>query len=385
MNIKNSIDLSDVYDEAYKKEIDDYRHFVSILVNQIFKRHFIDSGLLEEKNCQELLDPENHPTKTAYFFIKKLLEYYLDRGNLSQSDEGYFIVDIPITDDDPTDEKLNAHLKKNPEKEIILGILIRIRDIIGEVLFKGEDALLTMANDDFRQAMDLWEQLNAYAQVKVPCHHLVLRVLKNKLKDRDNLKVFEGGAGVGAVLRELTNDDFLVKKLASFDQYYFTDISLSLIKISRKWLSEKLPAESYDKVTFKVVNLDKLDINTPGFVQENSFDVVIFEHVLYDLIDLHKTLTTVHRMLKPDGILVFTMAYRSRPKDFFIFEYMQSTFQSYYTAKLEPEYRENIGYLTIGEWEKSIVRAGFENYEIYPAQEDLVKLPYGGIIAYPSK
>lgn len=385
MILPNSIDLSDAYDQAYNREVEDYRHFVTILVKQIFIKHFVESGLLREKPAEAFFKAENHPSMTATYFIKKLLGFFQDRGDISIGDDGFYRVERDLSDDDPGDEKLNAHLKAHPEKEIILGILITIRNRIERVIFHGEDALLTMANDDFRQAMKLWEQLNAYAQVKVPCHHLVLRVLKKKLEERGDLRIFEGGAGVGAVLRELSGDTILTEKLAGFDRYFFTDISLSLIKISREWLKNRLPAASYEKVTFKVVNLDKMEIGSPDFVQENAFDVVIFEHVLYDLIDLHKTLVTVHRMLKPDGILVFTMAYRSRPREFFIFEFMQSTFQSYYTAKLEPEYRENIGYLTIEEWEKSIQRAGFNNYEIYPSQKDLQKWPYGGIVAYPSK
>jgi len=384
MEKQNSVDLSDVYDAAYEQEIGDYRKFVPVLINQVFLRHFIEPGLLEQKSCEDFLNPETHPNKTAFFIIKKLFDYFIDKGNLIQTEDGFFKVVKPIIDEDPNDEKLNAHLKSNPEKRIILQILINIRDIIDKVLFKGEDAMLLMANNNFREAMKVWEQLNAYAQVKVPCHHLVLRVIKNRLKTHKNLNIFEGGAGVGAVMRELSNDKELTDQLAGFKQYYFTDISLSLIKISREWLREHLPAESYDKITFKVVNLDKLEINTPDFAKENAFDIVIFEHVLYDLIDLHKTLTTVRKMLKPDGVLVFTMAYRLRPREFFPFEFMQSTFQSYYTAKLEPEYRENIGYLTIDEWEKSLVRAGFLTYEVYPAREDIEKWPYGGIIAYPS-
>lgn len=384
MNKKNSINLSDVYDSAYEQEIGDYRKFVPVLINQVFIRHFIEPGLLGKKSCDEFLNPENHPNSTAFYFIKKLFDYFIDKGNLVQSKDGFFKVVEPIIDDDPDDKILNTHLKNNPDKRIILQILINIRDIIDEVLFKGEDAMLLMANNNFREAMKVWEQLNAYAQVKVPCHHLVLRVIKNRLKTHHNLKIFEGGAGVGAVMRELSKDLELVSQFAGFDQYYFTDISLSLIKISREWLREHLPAESYDKLTFKVVNLDKLEISTPDFVQENTFDLVVFEHVLYDLIDLHKTLTTVRKMLKPDGVLVFTMAYRLRPKDFFPFEFMQSTFQSYYTAKLEAEYRENIGYLTIGEWEKSLERAGYGVYEVYPDRKDIEKWPYGGIVAYPS-
>ena len=379
------IDLSDVYQPDYTEEIEIYRHYVSIFVNQIFDRHYVKTRLIEDKSHFELTQLDFFPSATAYHFTRKLLDYFVDRGNLSIAENGYLCLVQPIEDEDPDDEKLNRFLTENPHRKNFFEILRNIRDIIDEVIFKGEDALLTLANDNFREAMHLWEDLMVNARVKRPCHQLVLRALREKIAQGKKISVFEGGAGVGSVLRDGLNEPDFVACLGKIDRYYFTDVSLSLIKIGREKLREQLPVDVFDRFQFQVANLDKLSLSEDCFARESSLDVIILEHVLYDVIDLHATLTQFFKMLKPGGFLIFTMAHRSDPKDFFLFEYLQSTFQSYNKAKLETGYRENIGYLTLPEWECSLERAGFERFEVYPEAEEQVRWPYGGIIATPSK
>jgi len=379
------IDLSDVYDDAFSSEIETYRHYTSIFVDQIFVHHFVETGLITEKSHSELVDPDSHPSLTAYHFTCKLIAYYLDRGILTVAENGYLSVKHELEDQDPADEKLNRFLAKNPEKGNFFEILRNIRDVSGQVLFKGEDALLTLANDSFRQAMKLWEDLMLTAKVKQPCHQLILRAFREQALSKESITVFEGGAGVGSVLRDGLHDPEFMSVLEKVKRYYFTDISLSLIKMGREALRQKLPEELFTRIEFKTANLDKLLVDEQDFTRESSVDLIILEHVLYDVIDLDKTLKLFHRMLKPDGFLVFTMAFRTRPGNFFIFEYLQSTFQSYHHARLEPGYRENIGYLTLDEWHKSLCRAGFENYRAYPEVQDHEGWPYGGILAIPSK
>ncbi len=380
-----NIDLSDVYNDDFSKEIETYRRFVSVIVKQIFSWHFIKTGLIEETSFPEISDPDFHPSLTAFHFTQKMIEYFLDTGNLIVTDKGFLSVVQPIEDEDPGDEKLNAFLDQNPDKRNFFGILRNIRDVADQVLFKGEDALLTLANDNFREAMKLWEDLMLTAKVKQPCHQLVLRALREKTTAHEAITVLEGGAGIGSILRDGLNDPGFLSVLGKIDRYYFTDISLSLIKMGREALRETLPGSIFDRFTFKTANLDQLNLNGNEFTRESSLDLIILEHVLYDVVDLDRTLKLFNRILKPDGFLVFTMAFRTEPRHFFLFEYLQSTFQSYNKAKLEPGYRENIGYLTLDEWDKSLKRAGFKRFEIYPPGKDQVKWPYGGIIAIPSK
>ncbi|MBU2643907.1 class I SAM-dependent methyltransferase [bacterium] len=379
------IDLSDIYNDAFTHEIDTYRQWVSIFVNQIFSRHFIKTSFMNSKTYAEIIDPDAHPSPTACHFTRKIIAYFLDRGNLVVTDNGTLFLAQPIADEDPGDRKLNRFLDQNPDKRNFFGILKNIRDVADQVLFKGEDALLTLANENFRQAMALWEDLMLNASVKQPCHQLVLRVLRQKAADHPAITVFEGGAGIGSILRDGLSDPGFLSVLDRIETYYFTDISLSLIKIGREALRDKLPGVMFDRFVFKTANLDELRLNSDPFTRSDSIDLIILEHVLYDVIDLEKTLRLFNRILKPDGLLVFTMAFRTDPRHFFLFEYLQSTFQSYHKARLEPGFREHIGYLTLGEWERSLKRAGFESFEVYPAATDHIRWPYGGIVATPSK
>jgi SAM-dependent methyltransferase len=380
-----NIDLSDVYNDGFSEELDTYRRFVAVIVKQIFSWHFINTGLIEEKSYPEISDPDFHPSLTAFHFTRKMIEYFLDTGNLIVTDEDFLTVAQPIEDEDPGDVKLNVFLDQNPDKRNFFGILRNIRDVADQVLFKGEDALLTLANDNFRKAMQLWEDLMLTAGVKRPCHQLVLRALREKTTTQDSITVLEGGAGIGSILRDGLGDPDFLSILDKIDRYYFTDISLSLLKMGREALREKLPGSIFDRFTFKTANLDQLSLNGCEYTREASLDLIILEHVLYDVIDLDLTLKLFNRILKPDGFLVFTMAFRTEPRHFFLFEYLQSTFQSYNKAKLEPGFRENMGYLTLDEWEQSLKRAGFERFEVYPPGKNQVKWPYGGIIAVPSK
>ncbi len=380
-----NIDLTDVYDESFTGELEVYRRFVTVFINQIFIRHFEKTGLIQKHSFQELTNLDFHSSLTAFHFTRKILEYYLDKGDLQIKEDGYLNIVRPIEDDDPEDRDLDDFLAKHPEKRNFFGILRKIRDVAKEVLFEGQDALLTLANDNFRQAMQLWEDLMLNARVKRPCHQLVIRAMQDKARQGKPLTIFEGGAGVGSILRDGLKQPEFTNVLEKIERYHFTDVSLSLIKMGRESLRAQLSPEVFDKFNFKVANLDKLFLNGSSFTRKDSLDMIILEHVLYDVIDLDATLKLFHQILKPGGYLVFTMAFRSEPKSFFPFEYLQSTFQSYNKARLEEGYRNNVGYLTLKEWENSLKRAGFEDFEVHPAGEDQVQWPYGGILALPSK
>ncbi|MCP4298412.1 MAG: class I SAM-dependent methyltransferase [Proteobacteria bacterium] len=389
-----SLDIEDIYNDDFTLEVETYRNIVSGFIEQTFIKYFVESGLTEKHTYDEMIAPEFFPSVTACRYTKKILDFFIDRGNLKVTDAGKIKIQNPIIDRDPEDKKLNEFLKEKPERTKFYGILQNIRSVMGDVLLKGEDALLLLSGDDFKKSMDFWEELNAYAPVKLPCHQLVLRTLKNKFKEQENVTIFEGGAGVGAIMREIAEDKEIIENMDKISSYYYTDISLSLIKLGREFVRNQLPADFFKRIVFKTVDMDKLEISGDGttielkgkaFLEAESVDVVILEHVLYNLTDLHKSLQLFHHMLKPDGLLIFTMAYRHRPKDFFMFEYMQASFQSYNTTKLDPPYRKNAGYLTLDEWKSSLSRANYKDLEIYPNEKDHVKWTYGGIIARPLK
>lgn len=375
--------LSGVYDDAYTREVEDFRRIVGNYLVRIFLEQFRDTGFLERNTHAQLTSRETYPSETAFQFSRKLIEYFLDRGDLAIDGAGRLAGAAGLTDADPSDSALAEYLESRPHNRVLYEFLRDVRDVMGDVIFKGEDSLLTLIFEDFHKAMALWSDLMEKASVKLPCHQVILRALKRRMA-MGPVRIFEGGAGIGAVLREAMADPEFLALQERIAHYWFTDISLSLIKLGRGWLREHAPPGLIDRMTFKVVNLDKLDAADP-FARPNAVDAIVLEHVLYDVTDLRYTLRRFHDMLRPGGILAFTMSFRQRPRDFFVFEFMQSSFQSYHHAKLEPGFREQTGYLTLAEWEASLARAGFDPIEVYPAAADHRRWPFGGIVAHPRK
>ncbi|MDH4120644.1 MAG: class I SAM-dependent methyltransferase [Deltaproteobacteria bacterium] len=375
------LDLSDVYSPAYRQELHDFKHYIGILLRQIFLRNFVASGRLAQHPAPWFADPANHPTPTAFHFTRRLFEYLADCGELSEVG-GHWSPAPTLTDADPEDSNIEAYLNDHPHNRRMYDFLRGVRDVSPRMLFQGEDSLLTMVMDDFHKSMALWEDLMERASVKAPGHDVILRALKQLMASSPlPITVFEGGAGIGAALRFALQDPEFRALSKKIGHYAFTDISLSLIKLGRAWIRRHDPETLADRMTFKVVNLDKMEL-PEAFLQPQSVNAIVCENVLHDVTDFGYTLNKFHSMLKPGGSLIVTMAFRQRPRDFFMFEFMQSSFHSYFNAKLEPGFRETYGWLTAGDWERSLKRAGFSRIDFYPEEQDMPTWVFGGLVAW---
>jgi SAM-dependent methyltransferase len=219
------------------------------------------------------------------------------------------------------------------------------------------------------------------APPKKACNSFVARVLDLRLRSHPSTVVFEGGAGVGATLREALQIPGFRERADRIALYGFTDISRPLMRRARDTLLEMAP-ETVSTMRFDRVDLDILDdYDDLPYLQDGATDIVIFESVLHDVENLHRVLTTCRRILKPGGWLAFTVGSRGRPGMFFPCELLQSTLHSYYRGQQDPPRRVNVGYLSIDEWKTSLIDAGFTEFRIYPEIDDHEKWPYGGIVA----
>jgi ubiquinone/menaquinone biosynthesis C-methylase UbiE len=108
----------------------------------------------------------------------------------------------------------------------------------------------------------------------------------NQIKFPTNGKVLELGCGTGKLW--LKNKDIIDNSL----DITLSDFSKSMLKIAR----DKLKEVNY-KFKYEEINVENIPY------EDNSFDVVIAEHMIYFAPDVEKALLEIRRVLKDGGVL----------------------------------------------------------------------------------
>lgn len=375
--MRQRLDVTDLYNDAYTAYIEAFRRQTELVASEILLEHLVDpSGAVRGLDDR----PESAPSVTAYQFRRKLLDYFSDKGDLTQDPSGRLVPSEAVRQ--RVAEKESIALADRAILGEMVEFLQRYRGLAGPVL-AGKDALATMDLQYGMQAsLKFWEYSMISLPAKKPCNVMLARALMAKLAEGPGISVFEGGAGLGVVLRQALSDPRFVPLSKNLVRYDYTDISALLMETGKQWLRTHAPADVFQRIHFQRLDLDTLPSAGSTFARAASVDLIVLEHVLYDVRDLHATLQAFHTMLKPGGQLAFTMSFRDRPGVFFPNEFFQSMLHTYSKAKLDPPRRQHVGYLTLQEWELSLRAAGFSEWEVYPAPEDHAKWPFGGIVAY---
>ncbi|KAJ4305130.1 hypothetical protein N0V90_000660 [Kalmusia sp. IMI 367209] len=120
---------------------------------------------------------------------------------------------------------------------------------------------------------------------------------------KSSLKILEVGAGTGGwttyILSALHEREMKTGGMA-YSEYTYTDISPSFFDKAKEKLSRLGFGE---RVKFQTFNLEN-EIAAEGF-QDRSFDVIFAGSVLHATSNLSRTLSNLHRLLKPSGRLIF--------------------------------------------------------------------------------
>jgi SAM-dependent methyltransferase len=368
------LDLSDVYDAAYTREVELLREAVDHTVLDLLGRHMLDdNGMERPAPALRFGGPE--AARTAATYRQKLLDYGRARGDLAPGSDGRLhATSWPLRRLPP--------LADLPEQRRVRELLAAVADIAPLVL-QGKDGFAALeARLGLKAMFDLWEWLMVSFAPKRPCNVLLGRVLVAALREAEApLTVLEGGAGVGAVLRHALASPELPALLPRLDRYHFTDLSAVLLERGKTWLRQHGPPELFARVAFACLDLDGLSARPAPFDREGSVDLILLEHVLYDLRDLGATLRHFHWLLRPGGHLAFTMSFRGPPEQFLACEFLQSTLHSYHRAVLDPPRRHHVGYPTLAEWRLSLESAGFTSWQAIPAPAEHARWPFGGIVA----
>ncbi|AGX42512.1 MerR family transcriptional regulator [Clostridium saccharobutylicum] len=111
----------------------------------------------------------------------------------------------------------------------------------------------------------------------------------NQIKFPKNAKVLELGCGPGKLWRK--NKDNIDKNL----NIILSDFSRNMLKIAK----EKLKNVNH-KFEYKEINAEEIPY------EDESFDVVIAQHMIYFVPNIEKALSEVNRVLKPGGMFYVT-------------------------------------------------------------------------------
>ncbi len=341
-------DLSDLLPD-YTRELADWRLAVTAVAREIGARHLRDA-----------------PAATP--FGERL------RAHLDALD--------PALPTPPGPEAVASYAAGGAHRASMAWFLAGLLDAAGEVL-RGRDLLRLLHAKAPREVRARWEDAMLRAPILAPCRAFAARALAARL-DAPRV-VLEGGAGVGVVLRTMLADPRLAPRARSVAVYHFTELDPAILALGRDALAREAPPALFDALHFRRLDLDALPRDPAGAagVAPGSVDCVVLEHVLYDVADLHGTLTALRALLRPDGALVFTGAFRGEPGGFFPCEALQLALASYTRARLDPPWRRQAGYLSLDEWRRSLARAGFD-CAFAPAEQELAARPHGGVIAWPA-
>lgn len=370
-----AVDTADVYDPEYTRQIEAIRHEASLVLARIALRHVFAAG--EARHDPGAEPPHDPPARQPFFFRKRLIEYLEGRGDVLRDGELY----RPTAAIRQRAAMPEAAYFGDAAQSPTLRAMKRFESIAGGV-FEGRDGLaLLKERYGAEETWNTWRYLMIEARPKRACNALVARALDRRLSRGTPTVVFEGGGGLGATLHEALGMPGFLKRARNLELYGFTDVNRSLMRRAREMLARRAP-ELLPRMRFDRVDLDQLDdYEDLSYLRDAACDLIILDSVLYDVVNLHRVLTRCRRILKPDGWLVFTTGFRSRPERFFPCEIFQSTLHSYYRAQLDPPRRVNVGYLSAAEWTASLIDAGFAEFRIFPAIEHQDTWPYGGILA----
>ena len=132
---------------------------------------------------------------------------------------------------------------------------------------------------------------------------------------KDNVRILELGCGTGDMWKKQ------IHLLDNVSELVLTDFSSGMLQTAKDTLAE------YKHISYNVVDIQDIPY------EDNSFDIVIANMMLYHVPDIHKGLSEVRRVLKSDGAF-YCATYGENG----IVEYISSLLKSY---KVEGKLNKN--------------------------------------------
>jgi SAM-dependent methyltransferase len=165
-------------------------------------------------------------------------------------------------------------------------------------------------------------------------------------------------SGAAAVLEALG----AAGRLAEVVSYRFTELVPAFLRRGQRLLQERFRE-------VKRFEFGPLDMNRPFAeqgVDPGSVSIVYAVNTLHVAHDLAFTLAETRRALKPGGQLIISECVRPRPGDAIYPEFVFNLMEAFRTARLDPAWRPNGGFLTPEQWSTALEAASFADVRVMP-------------------
>jgi len=288
----------------------------------------------------------------AEYLFNKILYILLEEKVLSFDGKDYQLIKYP--DIEGASELLVKVTRDFPEEGAPFQWLARsyssmIDFIKGEAL--PEDIMFPWGS--FELVEDVYYSSEVYGFYSKLAGIVVKKLIDNVFKK--DITLLEVGSGTG------NGSAMVFNNTTKFEKYYFTDISRSLLRGSKKRF------EAYDFIDYKLFDITK-DYKDQGFENE-TIDIILAVNVLHATNNVLDVVKKLKKLLKPGGILVNA---EIAPPPSSIYRYMELTFgllPSYNTYDDKDE-RPISPIIRPEQWCDVYKKAGFVEAEAIPQVSD---------------
>lgn len=198
-------------------------------------------------------------------------------------------------------------------------------------------------------------------------NHIAATTVANRLP-ASQARILELGAGGGSAAKALLETLERRGRLASFASYKITEPSAFFRRRARRGLTATYPKLPLD---FADLNIDK-SWSQQG-IESESVDLIFGVNVIHVAQDLGYSLAEGWRCLTPGGWLIAEECVRPRHDEAISTEMVFQLLESFTAVKTDPETRPNPGFLTVAQWRKAFLAAGFARVDVVPDLEAIVE------------
>ena len=224
-------------------------------------------------------------------YIYRILE---TRAGLIAADGNYFTRTSKPCPDGDIGSQLESLLRDRAAQDAEIKLMRAVGQSYGDCLAgKTDAAQLLFQSVESRSLLDkLYATSDATSSLLQPLKAFIEEVASGRSASDQPLRILEIGAGTGGLTSVLLPD---LARLGVNTVYTMTDLSPSLVTLASSTF------KLYPFVDYKVVDIEK----EPPPELQSSQHIVLGTHVVHTTADGPSSLKNIHKMLRPDGFLIF--------------------------------------------------------------------------------